>query len=400
MTMTDGTAPAIPSAFPAEWDPLNPLDGFQCDKWLPHPMPTGPDWFSSEERARREANAYAYRQKGTKEQWHRYLLLGLFVFEDCFECDKLWEALESNPLQVHRAIWYNFRFHIDQEMHIPPLLNTWAMDVSRVYLLHFDPTTLNDTDTLAYSWKTMPFQTLMDTDDDQLAWIPVTSRRRSKSPPNGSAQVDQTLAAGSGSESLVGNPSSFNAASNGPSITKGGYNLGKPRIQKKKSRTQQVSWSQGLPPVTTVAEVDEENEVDVPFNSGSQLDNDSASHGISNTHSAKSNPYQTVPTNDGTHRVNVKWNPPESTQAYETDKKKLHDAIYELVSKMVPNTVGMFYRWESEDLVLSKFAHDMTALDLRDFISPAITFLHGQQQIVFGLRIGFRNPRVNGCGRI
>ena len=155
--MTDGTALVIPSAFPTEWDPLQPLDGFRCDNWLPYPETTGPDWFSSEERARREANAYAYRQRGTKEQWYRYLLLGFFVFEDCFECDKLWETMEANPLQVHRAIWYNFRYHIDQEMHIPLLLNTWAMDVSRAYLLHFDPTTLNETDTLVYSWKTMPF---------------------------------------------------------------------------------------------------------------------------------------------------------------------------------------------------------------------------------------------------
>ncbi|KAI2490280.1 hypothetical protein MHU86_24301 [Fragilaria crotonensis] len=66
MTMTDGTALVIPSAYPKDWDPLQPLEGFQCDNWLPHPTIEGPDWFSSEERARREANAYAYRQKGTK----------------------------------------------------------------------------------------------------------------------------------------------------------------------------------------------------------------------------------------------------------------------------------------------------------------------------------------------
>ncbi|KAI2506498.1 hypothetical protein MHU86_7908 [Fragilaria crotonensis] len=108
--------------------------------------------------------------------------------------------------------------------------------------------------------------------------------------------------------------------------------------------------------------------------------------------SDKPNSYRTVPTNDGTHRVNVKWNPPESTHAYEKDKKKLHDAIYELVREIVPDTVGVLYRWESEDLVLSKIVKDMTALDLRDFISPAITFIHAQQQIVFGIRLGFRIP--------
>ena len=73
-----------PPALPDEWDLSHRLYGFQCDKWLDHPMPSGPDWFSSEERARRNANAFAYRQKGTKENWNRYLLLGFFVFADCF----------------------------------------------------------------------------------------------------------------------------------------------------------------------------------------------------------------------------------------------------------------------------------------------------------------------------
>jgi hypothetical protein len=42
----------IPSAFPTEWDPLQPLSGFRCDHWLLHPETTGPDYFSSEEPAR------------------------------------------------------------------------------------------------------------------------------------------------------------------------------------------------------------------------------------------------------------------------------------------------------------------------------------------------------------
>ncbi|KAI2493705.1 hypothetical protein MHU86_20849 [Fragilaria crotonensis] len=179
--MTDETAIVPPSAFPDDWDPLHPLNGFQCDKWFDHPTTTGPDWFSNEERARREANAYAYRQIGTKEQWNRYLLLGFFTFDDCIECDKVWAAMETDPLQVHRSIWYTFCFHIDQEMNIPPMLNAWALNVSQAYLSHYDPTTLHETDTLAFEWKKMPFMTRMDT-DEQSEWIPVTRRRRSKSP--------------------------------------------------------------------------------------------------------------------------------------------------------------------------------------------------------------------------
>ncbi|KAI2513647.1 hypothetical protein MHU86_787 [Fragilaria crotonensis] len=182
--MADGTALiAPPVATPEDWTSASSAYGFHCETWLDSPTTSGPDWFTPEERSRRDANEYAYRQKGTKENWYRHISLGFFVFEDCFECDELWEKFETDPLQVHRSIWYNIRFHVDQEMNIPPKLNDWAVNVSRAYLSHFDPTTLHETDTLAHSWKTMPFMTSMEVEDHQVAWIPVPGRRRSKSPP-------------------------------------------------------------------------------------------------------------------------------------------------------------------------------------------------------------------------
>ena len=82
--------------------------------------------------------------------------------------------MANDPLQVHRSIWYNFRFHVDQEMDFPSKLNDWALNVSRAYLSHFDPSTLHNTDTLAYKWKTMPF--MMPRNDDKLDWIPVSNQ--------------------------------------------------------------------------------------------------------------------------------------------------------------------------------------------------------------------------------
>jgi hypothetical protein len=70
-------------------------------------------------------------------------------------------------------------------MNTPPKLNDWALNVSQAYLMHHNPTTLHTTDTLAYSWKTMPFMTPMEV-DDQSDWIPVSGRQRSKSPPTAS----------------------------------------------------------------------------------------------------------------------------------------------------------------------------------------------------------------------
>jgi hypothetical protein len=98
MTMTEGTVPVPPSAFPNDGDPLHSSYGFQCDMWLDYPTTNRPFWFSSEERSRREANAYAYRQTGTKENWFRYLSLGYFVFEDMgthLRCNKNNEKIYS-----------------------------------------------------------------------------------------------------------------------------------------------------------------------------------------------------------------------------------------------------------------------------------------------------------------
>ena len=103
--MTEGTAPFAPLlALPDDWASEHSPYGYQCEMWFDHPSASGPDWFTPEERSRRYANAFAYRQKGSKENWYRYLSLGFFAFEDCFECDKLWTAMETNSLQIHRSI--------------------------------------------------------------------------------------------------------------------------------------------------------------------------------------------------------------------------------------------------------------------------------------------------------
>jgi hypothetical protein len=178
MTVVEEPVSIPPSAFPVDLDPSHPVFGFKCDQWLGPPLPNGPDWFSPEERCRREANMYSYRQKGAKENWCRYLSLGFFLLNDCFECNQILAAMEMDPFQVHISIWYNYRYNVDQEMDIPTQLNAWTMNILREYLAHIDPTTLHGTDTFVYFWKSMPFIiTTMDIDDPP-TWIPVTGQRR------------------------------------------------------------------------------------------------------------------------------------------------------------------------------------------------------------------------------
>jgi len=196
-------------------------------------------------------------------------------------------------------------------MNTPPKLNDWALNVSQAYLMHHNPTTLHTTDTLAYSWKTMPFMTPMEV-DDQTDWIPVSSRRRSKSPPT--ASINAT-----GSVAPTISPSSPNDLTHSPTTQSPSTSSVKPRPAQKRTRSQQISWSQGLPPVTTVTEADEES--DDGRNRVTETSNVEASFTCTSTAPSKSVPYKNVATNDGTHRVTVKWTPPERTHMYEGDKR-------------------------------------------------------------------------------
>jgi hypothetical protein len=390
MTMAEGTDLIPPLAVPDDQDPSYSLYGFKIDKWLDHPVPNGRvDWFPAEERCRRDANAYAYRQTGTKENWYRNLLLGFYVFEDCHECDKVWASIDQDPLQVHRSIWYNFQYHVDQSMDIPPKLNAWAMNITSVYLAHFDLTTLHGTDTLAYSWKTMPFSRTSMEIDDQSAWILATGRKRSKSPPN--APIECQTSPENGSRSVAPGfnlpPDDIpNRAHIKLTVTES-EPLKPPEL--KKPRKQQLSWSHGLPKVMTVTEANDDLGEETQTNTDKYY-SDLASNNTGKSKS-KAPPHPHIPINDGTYRINVKWTPLESTQEYERDKKKLNDAIYAIVKELFPDTVGMIYRWESEDLIFSNHAKNMTSTEIRDCITPSITIAHSQSQIIFGVRFGFTN---------
>ena len=55
---------------------------------------------------------------------------------------------------------------------------------------------------------------------------------------------------------------------------------------------------------------------------------------------------------------------------------------------------GVLFRWESEDLTISKAASSLNPTDMRDFITPTVTFLKSRRQMIFGVRFGFlSNPK-------
>ena len=102
---------------------------------------------------------------------------------DCKEFDDLWEAIEGRPLDVHQAIWYNYKYHVDHEYVLSDKLNEWAMSVSLPFLQHHNPAFL-DIDTMKNGRGLAQYFEDDKNPDKQNEWLPVLEKRkRPKSPP-------------------------------------------------------------------------------------------------------------------------------------------------------------------------------------------------------------------------
>ena len=183
MSSTDGPPPSLPRVLPEATDSYYLQYGFQTEEWVVNPVPAGPDWFSSDARMRRDANAYAYRQIGNPSNWNREVTLGLFTTADCVEFDNIWAALEKRPLKVHQAICYNFKFHVDHEYELPDKLDEWAMNVSLPFLKHHQPAFL-DVDTMENDKGLAQYFADDKNPDQPDDWLPVLDKhKRPKIPP-------------------------------------------------------------------------------------------------------------------------------------------------------------------------------------------------------------------------
>ncbi|KAI2495029.1 hypothetical protein MHU86_19504 [Fragilaria crotonensis] len=129
--MTDEAAMPPPPAYPTFEEVEHSVYGFECDQWEEIPYPDGPDWFTDSERNRRNENANRYQKYGgTPTGWARYLELGFFGYEDCSEFEELWSNFDNNPLAVHKAIWYQFMYHLDREFEISEKLQNGRQTIA------------------------------------------------------------------------------------------------------------------------------------------------------------------------------------------------------------------------------------------------------------------------------
>jgi hypothetical protein len=100
-------------------------------------------------------------------------------------------------------------------------------------------------------------------------------------------------------------------------------------------------------------------------------------------------PNPKIPTNDGTYRIDVRWTAPSDVTEFENDKNRLNEALHTLMTTLFQDTDGVFYKWESEELLETKAASSLAKEMARDFVSPKVTIIGSRSMMVFGIRFGF-----------
>ncbi|KAI2499312.1 hypothetical protein MHU86_15156 [Fragilaria crotonensis] len=265
------------------------------------PTSSRQEWFSAEERFRREANAHAYSQHGTPSNWFRYLTLGYFVYDDCCKFDALWMKYSDDPIICHRMVLYNFFYHIDRNFDTPANLQVWAMDVSQPYLQRHAPQYLA-INTIIQTWNDYIHGDYDVLDIDRTQWTTVGGSKKRQS---------------------MDNPSQKRMHDN---------------------RTLNTSSTHQLP-----------NNQNVAPSPGSTSPPDNQSHDETSTVGKQSvlQPDLNVPVNDGTYRLTFRWHPKGDFSLYNEHSTLWLKEAHGMMQDIFSDEDCFFYRWESTDLQMS-----------------------------------------------
>jgi hypothetical protein len=193
----------------------------------------------------------------------------------------------------------------------------------------------------------------IDMIDDPIEWIPVKGRRRSKSPPN---QNDIKEMKSSKEDTGVSLAPGFNPP---PEELPTNYRPLKTNNSNNK-RNQETTRNSTLQKSSQKPMVEEKKKSEDPrvkelhktiqnskqtkMTETKNTSNPDDTDDHFNESQFRPAPHPNIPTNDGTHRITIKWTPPEAIKEYEKDKNKLNDAIHSLVKEMFPEKTGALYR--------------------------------------------------------
>ena len=345
---------------------------FDTTVWNDAPPFVPRDSDGNEIVSRRNANHAIYRQIGNATAWHRYITLGYYAIDDCMVFDREWKTFGTKPLMIYQIIWYNYMYHVDRAIDIPPKLYAWATAIAQPYLQQNDPNSL-EMETLLKDWAELKASSMTPPRGSHGEWIPVTPRgRRAKS------RQDQASPSNHGNR-------------NDRSSSVPGFNL------PPDDNMQMTDATTGVAPTDYVAHPPDmrltNTDIDVTMAKAPWWNNKSEDNSTEGIDAPRPPPLTHVSTNDGTHRLTIRWSLAnqelDDLTKLEQSKDLLDTAIHKLMQHIFKDTDGYFYRWESSDLLQSQTISQMTPTQFRDYVTPVITFVHSRNLLIFGARFSF-----------
>ena len=376
-------------------DPDNPTYGFATDSWVETPGFISLETENNTERLyRRQAHADAFKQHGSPVAWNRFVNLGFYVFDDCSEFDGYWRQFVSKQTFCSKVVWYNFTYHLDRNIDIPPKLLAWATELARPHIDQVDPSFLS-IDTTKISWHQICSSSTISLGDEDRAWTlvgtpkspkgsnvksatpslikppPRTSSKKVTIPEQGLSKLSSLRKAKAGTKTGKASGGILKASSSKPT------NLAAIGKAPENAHPSQPCLNNPPPPPVHDSPMQSED---------ADMSETQASTGTSIP--------ERIATNDGTHRLTFRWKPKKDYQNLAIDQKLWLENVLDILKGLFKDADGSFYRWESQDLVHSLSISELDPQSLRDFLSPKITSLDTLSTFIFGLRFRFATKKL------
>ena len=398
--MIDVTAPPFSIAPPASPDPDNPDFSFETTDWLEPPVLSEVINDPTSSSVSRSSLLNQYRALVNPTKWHRYLSLGFYLFPDGREFETIWNTQPVDWLQRHQIIWYSYQHHVVHQLDIPPKLFAWATQISQAFLIAHAPAfiDIDPTDPIILQQLLGPQQPPWQTVGPKQSKKKVTYNLE-HSPPDSPSRIKPPVPTGGSSLAQAANPVPASASVltplNLPASKKkhNGSILG--RMSTKSGDSIRAAWkpadkpaSVAQPSIATDPPI-----IEVPPTKNSPTDT-IVDDDMSDGKQSAFQPLLNVPTNDGTQRITIRWTPTKQGLSPDKNPGEWTQAALLMLQDLFRDEHGFMYRWESTDLSKWIQLSKLTAADLRDFISPSITYVHARKMFTFGLRFGFssKNP--------
>ena len=335
--MTGDSDPAVSPLKPPSIPPDDPLFDFSTSVWI-----DPPDFKTNLPEITPQSNIRAqteqeYRNATTPTAWHRYVTLGRYATNG-FTFDSIMEEGSIDPLKMHCLIWYQYSYHVNHQLEIPPKLLSWSTQRSEPYLMNSSPTAIK-LDTKQTTWAVFSRSQSLSN-----PWSEVAIKQ--KKPKKSNLPKSFATAA-----SLIGNRS-------------------KPG---------------------TISEESSKDSVSSPDTRGQKRsaardDKSVASDGKQSV-LLQENP--NVPVSDGTYRVTLRWQTPLNLSRFSRQTQELKDEIYALLNDIFDDDDGHIYKWQQSGTEYYNSISKMTPTEVRQYLSPSISIMPSQSMIVIPLRFGF-----------